>query len=111
MGGTKEAVAGSPANGILLHPLCHARIESDRLQALQNGWLVRQGIDPAVTPIRLWVGWVTLTLDGSMRSVHGDGTTQVYHVSGNELGGIQLGEVVDTPIPRRQAQDSTNTDT
>ena len=47
MGGSRDPLSGSAANGLFVHPACHSKIESDRKQALENGQLVRQGIDPS----------------------------------------------------------------
>jgi 5-methylcytosine-specific restriction protein A len=66
MGGSKDPLAGSAANGILVHPACHARIESDRLKSYENGWLVKQEQDPSHVPIKRYFGWVMLATDGSM---------------------------------------------
>ena len=42
----------SAANLIALHPSCHLTyIESQRQKALDAGWLVRQGDDPADVPV------------------------------------------------------------
>lgn len=68
MGGSKDKASGTPANGIWVHPSCHARIESNREEALSNGWLVRQGKNPAETPFRRYDRWVILNEDGSMSS-------------------------------------------
>jgi 5-methylcytosine-specific restriction protein A len=66
MGGSKQLESGSAANGILIHPHCHDKVESNRSAAIENGWLVRQGHDPAYTPLLRRGQWVTLTEDGSL---------------------------------------------
>lgn len=65
LGGTSDPALGSPANCLLLHPACHERIERNRSDSYDNGWLVRSGMDPAKQPVKLWNGWAWL---------HGDGT-------------------------------------
>ena len=66
MGGTSLPSVGGPHNGLLLHPRCHDRIESDRRAAYLNGWLVTKQDDPATVPVRLWDGWYMLGEDGSL---------------------------------------------
>jgi 5-methylcytosine-specific restriction protein A len=65
MGGSKDPLCGSAANGIFVHPSCHAMIESNREQAYKKGWLVHQGHDPAYVPIKKYSGWVLLNHDGT----------------------------------------------
>lgn len=69
MGGTKRRESGGAANGLLLHPACHERIERNRAAALENGWLVSQTADPAEVPVRLWDGWALLNPAGSVTRV------------------------------------------
>ena len=73
MGGSKDPISGSAANGVLVHPTCHARIESNREEALGNGWLVLQGHDPATVPFRKVFGWVLLHHDGTTSMSSEDG--------------------------------------
>lgn len=67
MGGSKDPITNTPANGVLLCATCHRYIESHRDEALRTGWLVRQSQDPRDVPV-LYRGtrWVTLTLDGEL---------------------------------------------
>lgn len=69
MGGTKQRESGNAANGLLLHPSCHERVERNRSAALAAGWLVPQHADPAEVPVRLWDGWALLSDDGSLTRV------------------------------------------
>ncbi len=69
MGGTKQQVAGSPANGLYVHQKCHETIERNRSTGLRKGWLVRQGDDPVQVPVQLWYGWRLLRDDGSVEVV------------------------------------------
>ena len=69
MGGSRNPVTGSASNALLLHPACHVMVESNREAALENGWLVRQGIDPATCPVKLHNGWFLLSEDGFALSV------------------------------------------
>lgn len=66
MGGTKDEVSGSASNGLAIHPHCHTQVESNRETALNNGWLVPQGIDPETVPVKLWDGWSTLSRTGAV---------------------------------------------
>ena len=55
MGGTKDPASGSVPNGVLVCGSgttgCHGWIETHRTDALELGWLVRQGANPANIPI------------------------------------------------------------
>ena len=46
MGGTRRASSNTAPALALLCPTCHGEIESNRDQAREEGWLVRQGDDP-----------------------------------------------------------------
>ena len=65
MGGTRREESGQPSNCLLLHPRCHADVESSRERAISNGWLVSSFIEPAEVPVKLWHGLVYLKDDGS----------------------------------------------
>jgi 5-methylcytosine-specific restriction protein A len=65
MGGSKDPLCGSPANGVLVHPWCHASIEQNRTQAIEKGWLVSQGHDPSFVPFKKYFAWVLLKHDGT----------------------------------------------
>lgn len=64
MGGTRSQSRSSCANGLYVHPSCHAMIESQRERAYMMGWLVRTGFSPDSTAVKLWDGWFLLTVDG-----------------------------------------------
>jgi hypothetical protein len=66
MGGTKRNDSGLPGNCLVVHPSCHAMIETSRERALRNGWLVSQWKDPQTVPVKLWSGWALLRDDGSV---------------------------------------------
>lgn len=67
MGGSKDWLTNTPANGILLCPDCHRFIESHREKALALGWLVPQGADPQRVPVLYHSHrWVRLTTDGTV---------------------------------------------
>lgn len=66
MGGSTDEACGTAANGIWVHPGCHAKIESNREQALAKGWLVPQGKNPAEVPFKKYNQWVLLLDDGTM---------------------------------------------
>lgn len=71
MGGTRDPIANTPANLLLLCGTgtdgCHGRIERERSTAYVYGWLVRQGDDPSRVPLWVWhrpERPVLLTVDG-----------------------------------------------
>lgn len=68
MGGSRDPVIDSPANGISLcgsgSTGCHGWVETHRTEAYLSGMLVKRGTDPATVPLR-WRGRrVLLTHDG-----------------------------------------------
>ena len=65
-GGSKAADTNQAANGLALCAECHRMVESDRVAALANGWLVRQGFDPAEVPVVLRGMWAVLTVEGKV---------------------------------------------
>lgn len=67
MGGSVDPACGTPANALAIHPQCHRRVEVNREDATERGWIVLQGADPARVPVRLWDGYWMLATDGSMR--------------------------------------------
>ncbi|AIK69329.1 HNH endonuclease [Mycobacterium phage ThreeRngTarjay] len=71
IGGSKDPATNAPANGVLLCPSCHRWIESNRDRARQDGWLVRQGQNPADIPVRYRGEWVLLREDGSIDRYEG----------------------------------------
>lgn len=67
MGGSKDLVTNTPANGVLLCSECHRDIESRRTKALQDGWLLRQAHDPRKVPVFYHsASWRLLTVDGEL---------------------------------------------
>jgi 5-methylcytosine-specific restriction enzyme A len=69
MGGSKDPLANTAANGVLVCERSHRFIESYRHEHLETGWLVRQGVDPATVPIFRHKQWVLLGEDGGVNSV------------------------------------------
>ncbi|MFD3426057.1 hypothetical protein [Nocardia fluminea] len=63
-GGTRRPETNSPSALLDLCNECHALIESRREWARDHGYLVRQHLDPATTPVWLWGRWVLLADDG-----------------------------------------------
>lgn len=59
-GGSKLAESHSAANLLLLCSDGHRWVESHREAALEAGWLVRQGVDPAEVPVLVLGRWVLL---------------------------------------------------
>jgi len=60
MGGSKAADTNTASNCALLCGFCHAHVEKQRQASLWAGWLVRQGENPAQTPLFLDRRWVFL---------------------------------------------------
>ena len=71
MGGSKDPVVGSAANGIWVHPACHSKIESQRSWAFDHGYLVRQSEDPRYIPIKIGGLWYLLDDQGERKPWHG----------------------------------------
>jgi hypothetical protein len=71
-GGSKAPDTNTAANGIALCTECHTWVESNRTKALEVGWLVRQGHDPASVPmVRFGSDWVLLNDDGTTTAYKG----------------------------------------
>ena len=66
MGGTKNPESRSAANGLLVHPSCHAWIESHREDAYEHGWLVHTWQEPSRIPVLRGHDWVVLRDDGTV---------------------------------------------
>ena len=65
-GGSKAADTNTAANALALCTECHTWIESNRVKALEVGWLVHQGHNPATVPVlRFGSDWVLLADDGT----------------------------------------------
>ncbi len=80
-GGSLAHDTNRVTNALAVCESCHRWIERNRAESLTKGWLVRQGHDPAMTPV-LYSGqvgkpiraWVFLTDDGGIESAgFGDG--------------------------------------
>ena len=69
MGGSKDIESRSAANGLYLHDRCHERIERNRTEAYQNGWLVHKWENSERRAVKLWDGWSVLAADGSLTPV------------------------------------------
>ena len=66
-GGSKAADTNTAANGLGICQRCHDMTESRRELALDRGWLVRQGHDPAEVPmLRHGADWVLLQENGGV---------------------------------------------
>lgn len=65
MGGTKRLETNLPSAGVLLCQPCHAEVESHRLKAYSDGWLVRQHQSPLDAPLYRRGHWVLLDDDGT----------------------------------------------
>lgn len=64
MGGSKAADTNRPSNILFLSPDSHIWAESHRAEALELGFLVPQGVDPATVPVHLLRGVVLLDDQG-----------------------------------------------
>ena len=68
MGGTRHEAINSPANLLLLCHACHAFIESRRVWAIADGYLIPQGgDDPRDVKVLYRDRTVLLTHDGSIK--------------------------------------------
>lgn len=71
MGGTKDPVANSPANLILLCGSatspdgCHTTVERFRRSAMATGFIVARTADPSKVPVKRHDGWVILNTDAT----------------------------------------------
>lgn len=59
-GGSSAADTNTPANLVLVCVDCHRWAESHRERARADGWLVRQGSDPAAVPVLVYGGRAVL---------------------------------------------------
>lgn len=67
MGSTKNPEANLASNCLFISAHCHQFIESQRALALDRGWLIRQGQNPAQVPVlRHGSDWVLLLEDGGV---------------------------------------------
>lgn len=69
MGGSRDPRSGGAANALSVCLPCHAHAESNRDEARDMGWLVRQGVDPAVVPVFRYRKWVLLDDNGGITPV------------------------------------------
>ena len=73
MGGTKRAVVNAPSALLIVCGSgttgCHGRIESYREAAYERGLILRAHEDPLVVPVRLAIGLVRLTNEGTYERV------------------------------------------
>jgi hypothetical protein len=60
MGGSSADDTNRASNALCVCVSCHSEIEANREAAISFGWLVRQGLDPADTPVLLSGSWVLL---------------------------------------------------
>lgn len=65
-GGSKDPLTNTPANAFAVCAADHAYIESNRTEALDKGWLVRQGKNPAEVPVLYRGRYAYLRIDGSI---------------------------------------------
>jgi len=66
-GGSTADDTNTAANGLGICQRCHDMTESRRTVALDRGWLVRQGHDPAAVPVlRHGADWVLLQPEGGV---------------------------------------------
>lgn len=73
MGGTSDPAINQPPNLVWICLDCHQQIESYRSRAYNDGWLVRRGADPSVTPlVTLRRDVIVLMPDGSAVINSGD---------------------------------------
>lgn len=66
MGGTKRKETGMASNAALLHPSCHERVERNREEAIERGWLVPQYLESREVPFKRHDGWYLFLDDGTL---------------------------------------------
>lgn len=69
MGGSRDPRTGGAANALTVCLPCHDHLEKNRTEARENGWLVRQGTDPATVPVYRYRRWVLLDDQGGIAPV------------------------------------------
>lgn len=69
LGGSKNPATGQASNALAVCVPCHAHAESHRADALDRGWIVRQGHCPAEVPVFRYGRWVLLDDEGGIRPV------------------------------------------
>lgn len=70
MGGSKDPSSGGAANGLSCCTPCHQHLETvERAEALDRGWIVRQGHNPAEVPVYRYKRWVLLDDEGGLTPV------------------------------------------
>jgi len=72
MGGTKRPDTNTASAGVLLCQPCHIEVESHRLKAYSDGWLVRQHQNPADIPVYRKGRWVLLDDEGGFHPATSD---------------------------------------
>jgi hypothetical protein len=75
MGGSKRLDTNQPANLVVLCGSatspggCHQHVESNRAEALSEGWLLFQTMHPDEQPVKTYRGWLLLDNEGSYTEV------------------------------------------
>ena len=62
--------SGDVANALYLHFKCHERVERNRMEALEKGWLIRQSDEPILVPVVRMGEWVVLNNDGTYTTIN-----------------------------------------
>lgn len=74
MGGSRfDATKGYASNGLLISADTHTYIEAHPEEAVEKGWIVRQGYDPEKVPVLLHNGWHYLNANGTTTAADADG--------------------------------------
>ena len=67
MGGSKDPRTGGAANALLVCLPCHQHLETtQRGEARDRGWIVRQSADPRQVPVFRYGRWVLLDDEGGV---------------------------------------------
>jgi 5-methylcytosine-specific restriction protein A len=66
MGGTVLEESRSAANGLYLDLKCHEKIERNRREAYENGWLVHRWDNSEERAVKMFDGWFVLAGDGTL---------------------------------------------
>lgn len=70
LGGSRNPATGQASNALAVCTACHDHLETaERAEALDRGWIVRQGQDPSMVPVYRYRKWVLLDDQGGLSPV------------------------------------------
>ena len=71
MGGTQRPETNAVSAGLWLCRKCHHRIETQRAEAYEHGWLVKQTQEPVDVPVLYRGSWIRLDDLGNLHPAEG----------------------------------------